>query len=107
MTWYACGEALPVEFSGVGLDKMVLDYLKGPGLIPNFAPTTYEAACSYLDEELKKPKGERDLLREMCVMMPLVLPKKRKVCFVSEATKVLFPLSEGEWVCYSNSRIHG
>ncbi len=32
---------------------------------PNLVPTTYEAASAYLREE-RKPKGEQDLLQEMC-----------------------------------------
>ena len=31
----------------------------------NLVPTTYEAAKAYLDQELLKPEGQRDLLREM------------------------------------------
>jgi hypothetical protein len=31
----------------------------------NLVPTTYEVAKAYLDQELLKPEGQRDLLREM------------------------------------------
>jgi hypothetical protein len=57
--------------------------------MPNLIPTTYEASNAYLQEELKKPKGKRDLLREMCMMIPLHLPKDRKVYFRSDAMKTL------------------
>jgi hypothetical protein len=99
LTWYACGEALPADF-GTGLNKMVLDHIKG--FIPNFAPTTYEASRAYLDEEIKKPKGKRDLLREMCMVFPMTLPKDRKVYFVNEATKLLMPLSERECLTFNS-----
>jgi hypothetical protein len=64
--------------------------------IPNLVPTTYEASNAYLQEELKKPQGERNLLREMCMMIPLNLPKDRKVYFKSDAIKQLLPLVDGE-----------
>ena len=56
------------------------------------ATLDYEAASAYLREERKKPKGEQDLLREMCVMVPLGLPKDRKVSFVIPSRKIIVAL---------------
>ena len=94
MTWYACGEVLPVGKFSADFERMTLDHIKQS--MPNLVPTTYDASHAYLDEEKKKPKGKRDLLREMCMMLPLGLPKDRKVYFASFPTKSVFPLYSGE-----------
>ena len=44
---------------------------------PNLVPTTYEASKAYLDEEKLKPEGQRDLTREMCMILALKVPKGR------------------------------
>ena len=81
MTWYACGLALPAGALGdPDLQRDALNQIKN--YMPNLVPTTYESASAYLREECRKPKGERNLLREMCAMMPLGLPKDRKVYLV-------------------------
>lgn len=61
----------------------------------NLTPTTYEASRAYLDEEVKKPEGARDLLREMCMILAVSLPKDQKVYFMATATKSLLPLHDG------------
>jgi len=95
MTWYACGKVLPAAAFGDDLQSSMLDYIKESA--PNLFPTTYEAADAYLREELKKPKGKRDLLREMCAMIPLDLPKDRKVSFIAPSMGIVFPLKDGEY----------
>ena len=94
MTWYACGQALPAGIFDDEFQRVALDHVKRT--IPNLVPTTYEAADAYLREEYNKPKGERDLLREMCTIIPFGLPKDRKVYFVVPSMKSVFPLSNGE-----------
>jgi hypothetical protein len=59
-------------------------------------PTTYEASKAYLDEEILKPEGQRDLTREMCMIMALKLPKGRDVLFTPASAKLLIPLAEGD-----------
>ena len=93
MTWYSCGQVLPTGMPG-DLQSVTLNQVKKT--MPNLVPTTYEAASAYLREERKKPKGEQDLLREMCVMIPLGLPQDRKVSFVIPSMKVTIALTDGE-----------
>ena len=92
MTWYSCGQLLPGGMPG-DLQSVTLNEVKKT--LPNLVPTTYEAASAYLREERKKPEGEQDLLREMCVMIPLGLPKDRKVSLVIPSRKIIVALTHG------------
>ena len=94
MTWYACGQALPAGIFGDIFQNTALDHVKKT--MPNLVPTTYEAADAYLREEYKKPEGERDLLREMCMIIPFSLPKDRKVYLAVPNMKSVFPIINGE-----------
>ena len=51
---------------------------------------------AYLREERKKPKGERDLLREVCAMILLDIPKDRKVYFVVSSAKMVVEIVNSE-----------
>jgi hypothetical protein len=62
----------------------------------NLTPTTYEASKLYLDQELKKPKGQRDLTREMCMLTVLKIPEGHKIYFRADSTKLLIPLTGGK-----------
>ena len=95
MTWYACGQVLPGVGGDDDLQSEVLAHVEK--CMPNLVPTTYEAADAYLREERKKPQGERDLLREMCVMVPLGLPEDRGVSFVVPSMKTKLALFNGEY----------
>lgn len=97
MTWYASGQALPAGTMGEDFERMTLEYVRQ--YMPNVVPTTYDAADAYLREERKKPEGERDLLREMCVMIPLGLPKEPKISFVSFSVKAVIALTNGRVIC--------
>jgi hypothetical protein len=67
--------------------------------LPGLKPTTWEAAQEYLTEEHKKLKGSgRNLLREMCMIYVLKIDNNQKIGFVSESTKHIFPLYEGQEV---------
>jgi hypothetical protein len=103
VTWYACGEALPAGKFGAEFERMTLEHINHN--MPNLVPTTYDASHAYLDEEQKKPEGKRDLLREMCMMLPLGLPEDRKVYFVSFAMKSIFPLYNGKRLCSTPEKI--
>jgi hypothetical protein len=62
----------------------------------NIVPTTYEASKIYLDEEMMKPKGQRDLQREMCMIVVMRIPSNQEVVLKLDAPKVLVPLTQGE-----------
>ena len=62
----------------------------------NIVPTTYEASKAYLDEEILKPKGQRDLRREMCMIIVMGLPGDEDIFLRLNAAKLLIPLSKGE-----------
>jgi len=95
LTWYACGRRLPAgTFTSDRLQSGALKRVQE--VMPNLVPTTYEAADAYLREEHKKPKGKRDLLREMCAMLPVGLPKDRKTHFVVHSAKTVFEIVNGE-----------
>ena len=102
MTWYSWGQLLPAGMPG-DLESTTLNQVKK--MMPNLVPTTYEAANAYLVEESKKPKGEQDLHREMCVMVPLCLPKDRKVNLVIPSMKLIVELTNGQSnLCSSTQR---
>jgi hypothetical protein len=61
----------------------------------NLVPTTYEVAKAYLDQELLKPEGQRDLLREMCMLIVLKIPNDQDLALIAEATKMLIEIKEG------------
>jgi hypothetical protein len=83
---------VPAEVFSDEFQTMALNHVK-PKTMPNLVPTTYEAATAYLREEHKKPRGKRNLLREM---IPSGLPQDRKACFVVYSMKTTFPLFSGE-----------
>jgi hypothetical protein len=60
-----------------------------------FVPTTYEAARAYLDEQIKKPAGQRHLHREQCVMVVAHLPENQNVAFFHKTTNTLMKLRTG------------
>ena len=101
MVWYACGQVLPSRMIGDELEKKAFDQVKK--CMPSLVPTTYEAAEAYLLEELKKPEGGRNLLREMCLMLPMRLPKDRTVSFVAASVNTRVALTEGECQSISNN----
>lgn len=61
----------------------------------NIVPTTYEAAKAYLDEEILKPEGQRDLRREMCMIFVMGVDNE-DIVLKLDAVKVLVPLNAGE-----------
>ena len=99
MIWYMYGKIIPLSQAvrlGPDFGEKVMAHLETQIPKGNLIPTNYEAADKYLREELKKPKGSRDLLREMCVVIPMSLPKDRKVWHKSNVMKTLIELSQGE-----------
>jgi hypothetical protein len=64
--------------------------------INNIVPTTYEASKAYLNKEILKPEGQRDLHREMCMLVVMAIPKNEEILLKFEVLKVLVPLSKGE-----------
>jgi hypothetical protein len=62
----------------------------------NIVPTTYEASKAYLDEESLKPKGQRDLRREMCMIIVMKIPDNQEILLKFDAAKLLIPLTKGE-----------
>ena len=81
MTWYACGQAMPAERSP---DDAVSNVAKQS--MPNLVPTTYEAADA----------PDATVEHEMCVILPLALPKDRKVFFLIPFLGVMRELTECE-----------
>ena len=57
-------------------------------------PTTYEASKAYLDEEILKPEGQRDLTREMCMIW--AVPQGRTTLLKAAFAKLLIPLTDGD-----------
>ena len=94
MTWYACGKVLPPGMLGDRFESSYLTHIRK--FMPNLIPTTYEAAQAYLREENEKPKAERDLLREMVMIVTLGLPKDRKTHLVVPSMKTIFPIYDGQ-----------
>lgn len=94
MTLYACGKVVPAGILDDKFQTMALNHVKES--MPNLVPTTYEAADAYLREERKKPEGERNLLKEMCMIIPLGLPKDLKVYIMLDVAKTIIPLFNGE-----------
>jgi hypothetical protein len=92
VTFYAFGELL--EGLGSEVKAQILRGVREQ--LPNLVPTTYEASKAYLDAEILKPEGQRDLTREMCMMMPLKLPKGRNISLKATSTKLLIPLTHGD-----------
>ncbi|KAF8346442.1 hypothetical protein F5887DRAFT_961991 [Amanita rubescens] len=93
-TFYAFGERLDTLPSEI--EAQLLAGVKEQ--FPNLVPTTYEASKAYLDEEILKPEGQRDLTREMCMIMPLKLPKGRDI--VLKVAKLSIHLTEGCLIVY-------
>lgn len=96
VTWYAFGAALPSGRLPRSLDKSAFKTLGNMFRGVTFAPTTYEAAQTYLRSEIQKPAGERDLNREMCLFVVMAVPKNQEVAYKSISTKALIDLPKGE-----------
>ncbi|KDR77228.1 hypothetical protein GALMADRAFT_139239 [Galerina marginata CBS 339.88] len=60
----------------------------------NIVPTTYEASKAYLDGEMLKPTGERNLRREMCMIIVVAVPKNQEVYLKNTTLGILFALTE-------------
>jgi len=63
-------------------------------------PTTYEAAKAYLDEELLKPKGQRDIPREMCMLIVSDVPDDQDIVFKANSMDLLIRFKQGELSTY-------
>jgi hypothetical protein len=63
-------------------------------------PTTYEAAKAYLDEELLKPKGQRDIPREMCMLIVSDVPDDQDIVFKANSMDLLIRFKQGELSIY-------
>jgi len=94
MTFYALGGRVPSGTLPGAFKKTVYTTLKEH--FTNLVPTTYDASKAYLDQELLKPKGQRDLHREMCMLIVMQIPKDQDILLIAEATKTLIPLTNGE-----------
>jgi hypothetical protein len=94
MTWYACGQVLPPGMLGDRFESLYLAHIRKT--MSNLVPTTYEAAEAYLREQNAKPKAERDLLREMVMIVPLDLPKDRRTHLVVPSMETIFPIYDGQ-----------
>jgi hypothetical protein len=93
MTWYAFGEKLPDGIISGSAEEEILAGVRAQ--FSNLEPTSYEASRAYLDSELRKPKGQRNLQREMCMIMVMGVPENQKVAFWSEAVGLLIHVSPG------------
>jgi len=98
MTFYSLGRCLSSGTLPSAFKKTVYATLKNQ--IANLVPTTYDASKAYLDQELLKPKGQRDLDREMCMLIVLQIPKDQDILLIAEATKMLIPLTNGCMLFY-------
>lgn len=67
--------------------------------LPNLAPTTYEAAKAYLDQEVLKQEGERDLTREMCMLVVMKIPDDQDIVFGAAIIKTQICLRAGWSPC--------
>ena len=94
MAFYRLGQCVP---SGV-LPRAFTDTVLATARqhFNNIVPTTYEAAKAYVDEEILKPKGQRDLRREMCMIIVMGIPGNEDILLKFDAVKLLIPLSKGE-----------
>jgi hypothetical protein len=79
---------IPREFERLALETLQEEF-------SNFVPTTYEVSHMYIQNELMKPEGRRDLLREMCLFIVVDAPENRKLWFISERTEQLIEVPKG------------
>lgn len=96
MTFYAFGRpcrTLPDSFKKISFDIVRRNF-------SNLIPTTYEASRAYLDQELLKPEGQRDLRSEMCMLTVTKIPGDQDILMRCDATKLLVPLTEGDSLVY-------
>jgi hypothetical protein len=94
VTFYALGRlalssSIPRDISEAALEITQLYF-------NNIVPTTYKVSKEYLDEEMLKPKGQRDLRREMCVITVMEIPDNRDILLKSDAARTLIPFTKGE-----------
>jgi hypothetical protein len=73
-------------------------------------PSTYDASRAYLDAELQKPKNQRDLLKEMCVIHPIAIPGDRKLHVIVQSQQLIIPIYKGcprictlYWIALANA----
>jgi hypothetical protein len=94
ITWYGFGERLsggiPSEFDEDMLKTLRVNF-------SNLAPTTYKAAKEYLDEELRKSGGARDLPLDMCMTIVLSSPENQKV----RCSRLLITLPTGSSISHN------
>jgi hypothetical protein len=94
--WYLNGNLLPLGNPlSSHIDGFVTNVMKENKL--DMSPTTYEEAKAYL-EELKKPEGSRDLLREMCFILPIKVPENEDAVLVLPRAKVIVPIGTGKHI---------
>ena len=89
LKWYGFGQ----ELSESSIPLLFSEHFHKT--TPGFVPTTYDASRAYLDAELEKPKGQRDLLKAMCVILPLKIPKNRKLHLIMRNMNSIMPIYQG------------
>ncbi|KAF7972307.1 hypothetical protein HWV62_18484 [Athelia sp. TMB] len=92
IVFYLLGEPVPKETARGPMQQMgwmLIDHN-----CPNLAPTTYEASKFWIDQELLKQDGERDIRREMCMLYVMQIPDEQDLVLMLDSMKVLIPLKE-------------
>lgn len=59
-------------------------------------PTTFEASKAYLDQELLKEEGQRDIPRELCMLIVANVPGGQDLVFKGDAVNLLIAFRAGE-----------
>jgi hypothetical protein len=95
ITFYFLGRPVPNGTLPRAFSNTVLTTAKQN--FNNVIPTTYEASKEYLDEEILKPKGQRDLRREMCMIVVTDIPGDSEIILKLDTAKILFPLYRGQF----------
>jgi hypothetical protein len=72
MTVYVFGRPMPSEELADPFSRAFLSFVRES--FPDFVPTTYEAARAFIDKELLKPEGQRDLRRAICLLVVVKIP---------------------------------
>ncbi|KIM78595.1 hypothetical protein PILCRDRAFT_824224 [Piloderma croceum F 1598] len=95
-----CALGRPVPSSSIPRDISDAAFEIAQQHFNNIVPTTYEASKEYLDEEMLKPKGQRDLRREMCMITVMEIPGNQDILLKFDAAKLLIPLTKGAMLFY-------
>lgn len=94
ITFYLLGEPVPRDTASGPMQQM--GWMIIDSNCPNLAPTTYEESKCWLDQELSKPDGVRDIRRKMCMLYVMSIPDDQDLVLMLDSLKVLMPLKESQ-----------